>query len=57
MSAGSADTPPPGLEIPFPWQDSVELNTQFYTALGQWHLDKQLFVPLKAQCLIQQKSI
>lgn len=36
----SADTPIPGMVVPFTWQASLELNTQLYTALGQCNLDK-----------------
>ncbi|WP_423750224.1 Rz1-like lysis system protein LysC [Citrobacter freundii] len=36
----TADTPIPGMEIPFTWQASLELNAQLYTALGQCNLDK-----------------
>ncbi|MCE1325725.1 Rz1 lytic protein [Enterobacter asburiae] len=36
----TADTPIPGMAIPFTWQASLELNTQLYTALGQCNLDK-----------------
>nr|WP_288501445.1 Rz1 lytic protein [uncultured Enterobacter sp.] len=36
----TADTPIPGMAIPFTWQASLELNAQLYTALGQCNLDK-----------------
>ncbi|MGM8762020.1 Rz1-like lysis system protein LysC [Enterobacter asburiae] len=36
----TADTPIPGLVVPFTWQASLELNAQLYTALGQCNLDK-----------------
>nr|WP_254893511.1 Rz1 lytic protein [Enterobacter cloacae] len=36
----TADTPIPGMEVPFTWQASLELNAQLYTALGQCNLDK-----------------
>ncbi|MHA1068457.1 Rz1-like lysis system protein LysC [Enterobacter ludwigii] len=36
----TADTPPPGMVVPFTWQASLELNAQLYTALGQCNLDK-----------------
>ncbi|MCU2407128.1 Rz1 lytic protein [Enterobacter hormaechei subsp. xiangfangensis] len=37
----TADTPTPGMAIPFTWQASLELNAQLYTALGQCNLDKE----------------
>ncbi|RTN26280.1 rz1 lytic protein [Enterobacter quasimori] len=36
----TADTPIPGMVVPFTWQESLELNAQLYTALGQCNLDK-----------------
>ncbi|EPI3258706.1 Rz1-like lysis system protein LysC [Enterobacter hormaechei] len=36
----TADTPIPGMGVPFTWQASLELNAQLYTALGQCNLDK-----------------
>lgn len=36
----SADTPIPGMEVPFTWQASLELNAKLYSALGQCNLDK-----------------
>ncbi|WP_080461482.1 Rz1-like lysis system protein LysC [Enterobacter cloacae] len=36
----TADTPMPGMAVPFTWQASLELNAQLYTALGQCNLDK-----------------
>ncbi|WP_420777944.1 Rz1-like lysis system protein LysC [Kosakonia cowanii] len=36
----TADTPIPGIAVPFTWQASLELNAQLYTALGQCNLDK-----------------
>lgn len=36
----SADTPIPGMEVPFTWQASLELNAKLYYALGQCNLDK-----------------
>ncbi|WP_422851649.1 Rz1-like lysis system protein LysC [Enterobacter roggenkampii] len=36
----TADTPIPGMAVPFTWQESLELNAQLYTALGQCNLDK-----------------
>ncbi|GKI80337.1 hypothetical protein NUBL21976_36940 [Klebsiella pneumoniae] len=36
----SADTPIPGMEVPFTWQASLELNAKLYSALGQRNLDK-----------------
>lgn len=36
----TADTPIPGMEVPFTWQDSLELNAKLYSALGQCNLDK-----------------
>ncbi|WP_458773789.1 Rz1-like lysis system protein LysC [Enterobacter ludwigii] len=36
----TADTPIPGMAVPFTWQASLELNAQLYTALGQCNLDK-----------------
>jgi hypothetical protein len=36
----TADTPIPGLVVPFTWQASLDLNAQLYTALGQCNLDK-----------------
>ncbi|MGX8816198.1 Rz1-like lysis system protein LysC [Enterobacter kobei] len=36
----TADTPMPGMAVPFTWQTSLELNAQLYTALGQCNLDK-----------------
>ncbi len=34
------DTPIPGMEVPFTWQASLELNAKLYSALGQCNLDK-----------------
>lgn len=36
----SSDTPIPGMEVPFTWQASLELNAKLYSALGQCNLDK-----------------
>ncbi|WP_445923085.1 Rz1-like lysis system protein LysC [Klebsiella pneumoniae] len=36
----TADTPIPGMEAPFTWQASLELNAKLYSALGQCNLDK-----------------
>ena len=36
----TADTPIPGMEVPFTWQASLELNANLYSALGQCNLDK-----------------
>lgn len=36
----SADTPIHGMEVPFTWQASLELNAKLYYALGQCNLDK-----------------
>ncbi|WP_442341994.1 Rz1-like lysis system protein LysC [Enterobacter kobei] len=36
----TADTPIPGIVVPFTWQASLELNAQLYMALGQCNLDK-----------------
>ncbi|WP_449557298.1 Rz1-like lysis system protein LysC [Huaxiibacter chinensis] len=36
----TADTPIPRMAEPFTWQESLELNAQLYTALGQCNLDK-----------------
>ncbi|WP_458339171.1 Rz1-like lysis system protein LysC [Enterobacter hormaechei] len=36
----TADTPIPGITVPFTWQASLELNAQLYTALGQCNLAK-----------------
>nr|WP_227009576.1 MULTISPECIES: Rz1 lytic protein [unclassified Enterobacter cloacae complex] len=36
----TADTPIPGMVVPFTWQASLELNAQLITALGQCNLDK-----------------
>ncbi|AGJ86721.1 putative Rz1 lytic protein from bacteriophage origin [Raoultella ornithinolytica B6] len=36
----TADTPIPGMEVPFTWQASLELNAKLYFALGQCNLDK-----------------
>ncbi|HAJ6812165.1 Rz1-like lysis system protein LysC [Escherichia coli] len=36
----TADTPIPGMVVPFTWQASLELNAQLYTALRQCNLDK-----------------
>lgn len=30
----------PGMEVPFTWQASLELNAWLYSALGQCNLDK-----------------
>lgn len=35
MPATTADTPIPGMEVPFTWQASLELNAKLYFALGQ----------------------
>ncbi len=40
MSNSEADTPIPGMEVPFTWQASLELNAKLYSALGQCNLDK-----------------
>ncbi|WP_447337119.1 Rz1-like lysis system protein LysC [Klebsiella variicola] len=40
IPATTADTPIPGMEVPFTWQDSLELNAKLYSALGQCNLDK-----------------
>ncbi|MBZ7330157.1 Rz1-like lysis system protein LysC [Klebsiella variicola] len=40
MPATTADTPIPGMEVPFTWQASLELNAKLYSALGQCNLDK-----------------
>ena len=39
MPATTADTPIPGMEVPFTWQASLELNAKLYSALGQCNLD------------------
>jgi len=36
----TADTPIPGMSVPFTWQASLELTAQLYTALGQCNMDK-----------------
>ncbi|HBY4588074.1 TPA: rz1 lytic protein [Klebsiella pneumoniae] len=36
----TANTPIPGIEVPFTWQASLELNAKLYSALGQCNLDK-----------------
>ncbi|EPQ5800995.1 Rz1-like lysis system protein LysC [Klebsiella aerogenes] len=36
----TADTPIHGMEVPFTWQASLELNVKLYSALGQCNLDK-----------------
>lgn len=36
----TADTPIPGMDVPFTWQASLELNAKLYSALGQCNLDK-----------------
>ncbi|HAS1785270.1 TPA: rz1 lytic protein [Enterobacter cloacae] len=36
----TAETPIPGMVVPFTWQASLELNAQLITALGQCNLDK-----------------
>lgn len=36
----SSDTPIPGMEVPFTWQASLELNAKLYFALGLCNLDK-----------------
>ncbi|WP_458363458.1 Rz1-like lysis system protein LysC [Enterobacter hormaechei] len=36
----TAETPVPGMVVPFTWQASLELNAQLYTALGQCNVDK-----------------
>lgn len=40
MAGLAADTPIPGMDIPFTWQASLELNAKLYSALGQCNLDK-----------------
>ncbi|WP_032688539.1 Rz1-like lysis system protein LysC [Raoultella planticola] len=40
MAWYTADTPIPGMEVPFTWQASLELNAKLYSALGQCNLDK-----------------
>lgn len=36
----SADTPAPGMGVPFTWQASLELKAKLYSAQGQCNLDK-----------------
>ncbi|WP_420025985.1 Rz1-like lysis system protein LysC [Enterobacter cancerogenus] len=36
----TAETPVPGMVVPFTWQASLELNAQLHTALGKCNLDK-----------------
>ncbi|HBS6141087.1 TPA: peptidase [Klebsiella pneumoniae] len=36
----TVDTPIPGMEVPFTWQASLELNAKLYSALGQYNLDQ-----------------
>lgn len=40
MAGHAAGTPIPGMEVPFTWQASLELNARLYSALGQCILDK-----------------
>lgn len=40
MAWYTADTPIPGMEVPFTWKASLELNAKLYSALGQCNLDK-----------------
>ncbi|WP_431190940.1 Rz1-like lysis system protein LysC [Kosakonia cowanii] len=44
----TADTPIPGMSVPFTWQASLELNAQLYTALGQCNLDKSAIREIEA---------
>lgn len=41
MAYLTADTPIPGIDVPFTWQASLELNAKLYSALGQCNLDKE----------------
>lgn len=40
MISHSTDTLNPGMDVPFTWQASLELNAKLYSALGQCNLDK-----------------
>ncbi|HIC8753511.1 TPA: Rz1-like lysis system protein LysC [Klebsiella pneumoniae] len=40
MAVHTFNTPIPGVEVPFTWQASLELNAKLYSALGQCNLDK-----------------
>ncbi|HBX6185067.1 TPA: rz1 lytic protein [Klebsiella pneumoniae] len=40
MAVHTFNTPIPGVEVPFMWQASLELNAKLYYALGQCNLDK-----------------
>ncbi|WP_423243802.1 Rz1-like lysis system protein LysC [Citrobacter freundii] len=45
----TADTPIPGMVVPFTWQASLELNAQLYTALGQCNLDKSAIRTIESE--------
>lgn len=40
MNCITTDTPIPGMEVPFTWLASLELNAKLYFSLGQCNLDK-----------------
>lgn len=40
LARQNAGAPIPGIEVPFTWQASLELNAKLYSALGQCNLDK-----------------
>ncbi|WP_422651165.1 Rz1-like lysis system protein LysC [Enterobacter hormaechei] len=45
----TADTPIPGMAVPFTWQASLELNAHLYTALGQCNLDKSAIRTIESE--------
>ncbi|MGZ0299587.1 Rz1-like lysis system protein LysC [Citrobacter freundii] len=45
----TADTPIPGMVVPFTWQASLELNAHLYTALGQCNLDKSAIRTIESE--------
>ena len=52
----TADTPIPGMEVPFTWQASLELNAKLYSALGQCNLDKAAIRKIEESRLSRSES-
>ncbi|EPH1191847.1 Rz1-like lysis system protein LysC [Escherichia coli] len=52
----TADTPIPGMEAPFTWQASLELNAKLYSALGQCNLDKAAIRKIEESRLSRSES-
>ncbi|WP_423786953.1 Rz1-like lysis system protein LysC [Klebsiella aerogenes] len=45
----TADTPIPGIGVPFTWQASLELNAKLYSALGQCNMDKSAIRTIESE--------